>query len=238
VDHRADLYALGVVLYELLTGELPLGRFDPPSQKVRLDVRLDEIVLRALAKEPDRRYQLAGDVRTDLDRIGTPAPTHGWVRTRTFREYRSKATFLGLPLVHYASGFDPETGSGKTAVGWLAVGSGGAIGGVAFAGGWAMGGVAVAGGGAVGLFGMAGGMALGGLVLAGGMAAGAAFAAAGGFALSGWLAVAGGYALGPFAVGSSAEGGYVLSNMRQSEGFAENLWQWPGKLAELVRSLF
>lgn len=69
VDHRVDVYALGVVFYQMLTGELPGEKIEAPSKKVQIDVRLDEIVLRALEKKPELRYQQVSEVKTMVETV-------------------------------------------------------------------------------------------------------------------------------------------------------------------------
>jgi serine/threonine protein kinase len=75
VDSRADIYSLGVVFHEMLTGELPGKRLEPPSSKVQIDVRLDEVVLRALEQKPELRYQQVSEVKTMVETIATTPRT-------------------------------------------------------------------------------------------------------------------------------------------------------------------
>jgi serine/threonine protein kinase len=75
VDHRADIYATGVVFYEMLSHEVPGPDRVPPSTKVGTDPRIDPIVMRAIEKDRDRRYQEARLMRFDLTKLARTPET-------------------------------------------------------------------------------------------------------------------------------------------------------------------
>ncbi|MFT5466056.1 MAG: serine/threonine protein kinase [Verrucomicrobiales bacterium] len=65
-DHRADIYSVGVLFYEMLTGDRPRGWFAPPSKKISLDPGVDRIVLRSMAEDPNERFGSAEEMRIAL----------------------------------------------------------------------------------------------------------------------------------------------------------------------------
>lgn len=69
-DHRADVFAVGVMLYRMVTGGVPRGSYVKPSDKVPgLDPRLDDLIGRAMEEERELRYQSAADLRTAIDQL-------------------------------------------------------------------------------------------------------------------------------------------------------------------------
>jgi len=92
VDHRADIYGLGVVFYQILTGELPEKNPSAPSKKIRVDVRLDEIVLRALEKNPEMRFQQVSVMKSKVEElIDQPVPKK--------TSYKKMMVYSGLMIV-------------------------------------------------------------------------------------------------------------------------------------------
>lgn len=110
LDSRCDIYSLGVVLYECLTGSVPfLGTSyfaviakilteapDPPSQRIpdrALSPTLEQIVLRAMAHERSDRYQTMEALLADLDRYQRGEPIHDWAIARTSARASSGRAF-------------------------------------------------------------------------------------------------------------------------------------------------
>ncbi len=111
-DYRADIFSIGVMLYELLTGEVPVGNYDPPSaRRPGVDPKLDAVVARCLRPAPDERYATVEELIAELEpfapvrNASTPPPSGpGPVRQAFLRVTRAVTRTAAVALVLAAAG--------------------------------------------------------------------------------------------------------------------------------------
>ena len=89
VDHRADIYALGVMIYQMITGTLPRGAWKPPSEKADVDTHWDKIVSHALQTDPSDRYASVSEIKTDISSIALPISGQVGVTGRAISQGRT-----------------------------------------------------------------------------------------------------------------------------------------------------
>jgi len=98
LDARADIYAIGVTLYQMLTGEVPRGLWEMPSARIGTDARFDAIIERAMQPKPEARYQSSAEMRRDLDLIRTAPAAPGLAGERSDADWSRRFRLSGARL--------------------------------------------------------------------------------------------------------------------------------------------
>lgn len=114
VDHRVDLYALGVVLYELLTGKLPLGRFEAASSmSSQATPAIDDIIHKAMSRKPSERYQSAAELAEAVDNVRAAVARTGSATVESYSGQNVGVPFSADTLSGFAEAVGMLHSNGK-----------------------------------------------------------------------------------------------------------------------------